>query len=134
MRIALATGTVAMVLALVSALFPAGDGAAQGNTAPAADALRVTWQPRAYSVVPAIEGYVENATPFRVTSVRLRVEGFDASAEPVGETSTWVFGSIPPRGRGHFVVPPVPRAATHRITVSGFDRVSREEPVDTQSP
>jgi hypothetical protein len=77
---------------------------------------------------------VENHSAFRVNSVRLRVEGFDGNAQAVGETSTWVFGSIPPRGRGHFVVPPVPRATTHRITVAGFDRVSREEPVDTQSP
>ena len=120
-----------MVFALVVSASPI-DVVAQ--RAASADALRVTWQPRGYAVVPAIEGYVENDTPFRVSSVRLRVEGFDAAGQPVGETSTWAFGSIPPGGRGHFVVPPVPRAATHRITVSSFDRVSREERPGTQSP
>jgi hypothetical protein len=122
-----------MLLALVVSASPADVGA-QPTAAPPADALRVTWQPREYAVVPAIEGYVQNDTPFRVSSVRLRVEGFDANGQPVGETSTWAFGSIAPGGRGHFVVPPVPRAATHRITVSGFDRVSREEPPGSQSP
>jgi hypothetical protein len=119
-----------VVLALVVAA--ATDGLAQ-DPAPSADGLRVTWRPRQYAVVPAIEGYVQNDTTFRVSSVRLRVEGFDASGQSVGETSTWAFGTIAPGGRGHFVVPPVPRATTYRITVSAFDRVSREEP-STQSP
>lgn len=110
------------------------DVLAQGAAAPSVDALRVTWQPRQYAVVPAIEGYVQNDTAFRVSSVRLRVEGFDADGQSVGETSTWAFGTIPPGGRGHFVVPPVPRATTYRITVAAFDRVSREEPPSTQSP
>jgi hypothetical protein len=107
---------------------------AQGVAPPAAEGLRVTWQPRQYAVVPAIEGYVQNDTVFRVSAVRLRIEGFDASGEAVGETSTWTFGAIPPGGRGHFVVPPVPRATTYRITVAAFDRMSREEPPGTQSP
>ena len=107
---------------------------AQGTATPAADALRVTWQPRQYTVVPAIEGYVQNESVFRVSSVRLRVEGFDANGQAVGETSTWAFGTIAPGGRGHFVVPNVPGATTYRITVTSFDRVSREQLPDTQSP
>jgi hypothetical protein len=107
---------------------------AQGIGTPSDEGLRVTWQPRQYAVVPVIEGYVENVTAFRVSAVRLRIEGFDASGQSVGETSTWTFGSIAPGGRGHFVVPPVPRASTYRITVASFDRVSREEPAGTQSP
>jgi hypothetical protein len=83
-------------------------------------------------VVPALEGRVQNDLPFRITAVRLRVEGFDDAGQPVGETSTWAFGSIPAGGQGHFVVPPLPRAATYRITVAGFDRVAREDRV--QSP
>ena len=65
---------------------------------------------------------------------QLRVEGYDAGGQSVGETSTWTFGNIAPGGRGHFVVPPLPRATTYRITVSAFDRVSRQEPSNIQSP
>jgi hypothetical protein len=105
---------------------------AQGAGESSAPPFRVTWQPRAYGVVPALEGRVQNDLPFRITAVRLRVEGFDDAGQPVGETSTWAFGSIPAGGQGHFVVPPLPRAATYRITVAGFDRVAREDRV--QSP
>jgi hypothetical protein len=122
------------ILMLAVLLGSATDVLAQGTAAPSSDALRVTWQPRQYTVVPAIEGYVQNESVFRVSAVRLRVEGFDASGQSVGETSTWAFGTIPPGGRGHFVVPTVPGATTYRISVASFDRVSREQLPDTQSP
>jgi hypothetical protein len=94
-------------------------------------AFRVTWQRRAYSVAGGFEGRVENDTPYRVSSVRLRIEGLDEGEHRVGETSTWVFGSIPARGLGFFVFTGIPRAVTYRISVISFDRVAREEP---QSP
>jgi hypothetical protein len=109
----------------------ATDGSGQAAVAPAAESLRVTWQPRAYGVMPAIEGQVQNDSQFWISAVRLQVEGFDASGQSVGQTSTWTFGNIAPGGRGHFVVAPLPRATTYRISVSAFDRVSRQEP---QSP
>jgi hypothetical protein len=109
-------------------------GALAQSPSTSADALRVTWQRRPYSVVPAIEGEVQNDSAFWVSAVRLQVEGFDASGEPVGQTSTWTFGNIAPGGRGYFVVPTLPRAATYRISVSAFDRVSRGEPSSIQSP
>src|SRR5687767_8992417 len=99
---AVSAGKVFMLVLLVSA--SATDGMAQGTGTPSGDALRVTWQPRQYAVVPVIEGYVQNDTVFRVSSVRLRIEGFDGSGQSVGETSTWTFGTIAPGGRGHFVV------------------------------
>ena len=120
--------TLIIVLALAT------DGLAQGAPPPGADAFRVTWQPRAYSVVPAIEGEVQNDSQFWVSAVRLQVEGFDASGQSVGQTSAWTFGNIAPGGRGHFVIPSLPRASTYRISVSAFDRVSRQEPGAIQSP
>ena len=121
--------TVAGALSLIGSLTVANAG---GSIEPSASAFRVTWQPRAYGVLPGLEGRVENDSSFRVNAVRLRVEGVDDAGQSVGETSTWVFGSIPARGQGHFVVPVIPRAATYRITVSAFDRVAREDP--PQSP
>ena len=123
--------TIVVVLALIAM---AETGLAQSPSPPPGEALRVTWHPREYGIVPSIEGEVHNDSPFRVSAVRLRVEGFDTSGQTVGETSTWAFGSIAPGRRGHFVFPALPRAATYRITVSAFDRVAREEPVAPQSP
>jgi hypothetical protein len=111
----------------------ATDGLAQGATA-AGETLRVTWQRREFGVLPAIEGQVQNDSRFWVSAVRLRVEGFDGSGQSVGQTSTWTFGNIAPGGRGYFVVPSLAGATTYRITVSAFERISREEPVSTQSP
>jgi hypothetical protein len=104
---------------------------AQRFTDPSPSAFRVTWERRAYGVMPAVEGRVENDSTFRVTAVRLRVEGLDDGGQAVGETSTWVFGSIPAHGQGYFVVPVIPGAKTYRISVSGFDRVIREETVES---
>ena len=120
---------LAVLLVLVLAT-----GALAQSPSTSADVLRVTWQPRPYSVVPTIEGEVQNDSAFWVSSVRLQVEGFDASGQSVGQTSTWTFGNIAPGGRGHFVVPTLPRAATYRINVSGFDRVSRGVPSSIESP
>jgi len=124
-RISIPLGLVLMALAT-----PAP---AQTPVEPSSESLRVTWQPREYSIVPVIEGKVQNDSSFRVSAVRLRVEGFDESGQLVGETSTWTFGSIAAGGQGHFVVPPLPRAKTYRITVSAFDRISRDPPIP-QSP
>jgi hypothetical protein len=127
-RLRLDVACVAGALSLLASITLAD---ARGTIEPSDAGFRVTWQRREYGVKPALEGRVENASPFRVNAVRLRVEGFDGAGHPVGETSTWVFGSIPAGGQGHFVVPTIPGAATYRITVAAFDRVAREEP---QSP
>ena len=127
-RLRLDVVSAAGALSLLASITAA---AARGTIEPSDSAFRVTWQRREYSVTPALEGRVENASRFRVNAVRLRVEGFDGAGHPVGETATWVFGSIPAGGQGHFVVRTIPGAATYRITVATFDRVSREEP---QSP
>jgi hypothetical protein len=90
--------------------------------------FRVSWEARSYSPAPSLEGYVHNDTLYRVSNVRLRVEGFDAERRPVGERFIWAFGDIAPNNRSYFVAPSVPRAATYRITVASFDVVSRGGP------
>ncbi len=125
---ALSGAVVLMVVAL------AGTALAQDPNAASEETLRVTWQPRAFGVVPTLEGQVQNDSRFWVSAVRLRVEGFDEGGEPVGERSAWTFGNIAPGGRGYFVVPSLPRAKTYRITVSGFDRVSGGIPRAPESP
>ena len=126
-------GRLLVLVMLILAASPT-DGRAQGVPPPSVEALRVTWEPRRFGVKPAIEGQVQNDSDFWVSSVRLRVEGYDASGQAVGETSTWTFGNIAPGGRGYFVVPTLPGATTYRISVSAFDRVSRQNPAAIQSP
>ena len=120
-------------LSVVTSLLTLIGSMTVGDASDAVDpsAFRVTWQRRAYSVAGGFEGRVENNSPFRVNAVRLRIEGVDEGGNAVGETSTWVFGSVPARGQGHFVFRAIPGAVTYRVTVAGFDRVARE---DLQSP
>jgi hypothetical protein len=122
---------VGLLMTAAAALLQAPGAEAQRLLEPPASAFRVEWERRAYGVRPALEGRVENDSAYRVNSVRLRVEGLDDAGKPVGETSTWVFGSIPAHGQGYFVVPVIPGAQSYRITVSGFDRVSREDSVES---
>jgi len=77
---------------------------AWGQTHDQSDWLRVSWKPSTHRVASRIEGHVYNDSPYRVTAVRLRVQGVDA------ETS--------------FVVEAIPGAVTYRIAVLAFDVVS----------
>jgi len=100
--------------------------AAWGQTQdrPGTEAFRVTWKSRP-SGTPMIEGEVYNTSTYRVTAVRLRVEGFNDARTTVGETFTWAIGDIPPSGETSFVSESVPGAVTYRITVVSYDVVSR---------
>ena len=113
--------TVGLVVVLVM-LTTAAWG--QGQDGPGSDAFRVTWKSRP-SGTPMIEGEVYNTSAYRVTAVRLRVEGFNDARSTVGETFTWAIGDIPPSGETSFVSESVPGAVTYRITVVSYDIVSR---------
>jgi hypothetical protein len=76
----------------------------------------------------AIEGYLYNGLPWRITNVRLRVESLDGSGRVTGEASGWVVGDVKGGGRGYFFVPVVSPAATYRATVQSFDKVVLEAP------
>jgi hypothetical protein len=75
---------------------------------------------------PAIDGYVANASDYRVGGVRLKVESLDASNQVVGETLVWVYGNIPAGGRWPFTLPLPRDGQTFRVTVESFHLVSRE--------
>ena len=73
---------------------------------------------------PTISGTVYNGSSYRVTNVRLRVEGLDAEGKLVGHRLTWAYGSISPGATTSFVVERVSSATDYRITVQSFDLVS----------
>src|SRR5712692_6219500 len=86
--------------------------------------FRVSWAPSTEDVVSSIKGSVFNDSPYRVTDVRLEVEGLDPDRQPVGQTLVWVFGDIAPGGETSFVAEPMPGAVRYRITVVSYDLVS----------
>jgi len=81
----------------------------------------------------AVQGYVYNASPWRITNVRLQVDSVDATGVPVASASGWVLGDVAPGGRGYFYVPVTAPATTYRASVQAFDKVAREAPT-AQAP
>jgi hypothetical protein len=77
---------------------------------------------------PGVEGYVYNGLPWRITNVRLRVEGVDANGTVTASASGWVMGNVQAGGRGYFYVPVSSPAMTYRATVQSFDKVAVEAP------
>src|SRR4030095_9839134 len=98
----------------------------QNRGQPPNEWFRVSWAPQVNGATrtPRIEASVHNDSRYRVTDVRLRVEGLDADNHPVGQRFAWAFGDIAPGGETAFVVESIPGAVTYRITVISFDLVS----------
>src|SRR6267142_7105495 len=121
---AVTTRALAFALALVLLTMPAwGQGGQTGE--PAAQRwFRVSWAPPTDGLVSSIKGSVFNDSLYRVTDVRLQVEGLGPDGQPVGRTLVWAFGDIAPGGETSFVAEPLPGAVSYRITVVSYDLVS----------
>ena len=77
----------------------------------------------------AVEGYLYNGLPWRITNVRLRVESVDTNGGVTASASGWVDGDVKGGGgRAYFYVPVSSPAATYRATVQSFDKVAPETP------
>ena len=76
----------------------------------------------------AVQGYVYNPLPWRITNVRLQVDSFDANGTLIASASGWVQGDVSARGRGYFYVPMAAPAPTYRARVEAFDKVMLEAP------
>jgi len=116
MRVFLAFG-LALVLMTTAAWGQSHDQSPNGW-------FRVSWEPRPYGPPSTIEGNVYNTSPYRVTDVRLRVEGLDAGNHPVGQSLAWAIGDIVPGGETSYVVEAIPGAVNYRVTVLSFDVIS----------
>ena len=92
--------------------------------------FRVSWapEPEGATPTPRIEATVHNDSPYRVTDVRLRVDGLNADNHQVGQRVVWALGDIGPNGETSVVAETIPGAVTYRITVVSFDLVSVEAP------
>ena len=121
---AVTTRALAFALGLVLLTMPAWGQAGQTGEQAAQRWFRVSWAPPTEGVVSSIKGSVFNDSPYRVTDVRLQVEGLDPDRQPVGRTLVWAFGDIAPGGETSFVAEPMPGAVSYRITVVSYDLVS----------
>jgi hypothetical protein len=115
------TLTFGLVLTLVAT-------AAWGQTTTPGDEgaqrwFRVSWAPPADGA-GTIKGSVFNDSQYRVTDVRLQIEGLDADHHLVGRRLAWAIGDIPAAGETFFVVEPLPGAVDYRITIVSWDLVS----------
>ena len=116
MRILLALGLLlALTTSAVWAQTPAG---------PTDGWFHVSWQPRPGDLPSTIEGQVHNNSRYRVTDVRLQIEGLDAANHAVGEVYTWAIGDIMPGGETSYVADSIPGAVAYRVTVVSYDLVS----------
>ena len=115
---------LAIGLGLVLLTMPAWGQTGQTGEAVAQHWFRVSWAPPTDGVVSSIKGSVFNDSPYRVTDVRLQIEGLDPDRQPVGRTLAWAMGDIAPGGETLFVAEPVPGAVGYRITVVSYDLVS----------
>ena len=99
---------------------------AWGGDRPANVLFRVSSQPEPDPVASRIEGRVHNDSRFRVTDVRLQVDGLDADGQLVGRTFAWALGDIAAGGETSFVFEGMRGAVTYRMAVYSFDVVSAE--------
>ncbi|MBI2205110.1 MAG: hypothetical protein HYU41_14775 [Candidatus Rokubacteria bacterium] len=78
---------------------------------------------------PVVTGYVHNRSVYRVAAVRLRVEVLDSGGRVIDETSGWALGDIAAGAAGFFLVsvPPTTEGA-YRLSVTSYDKISREAP------
>ena len=76
----------------------------------------------------AIQGYIHNRLPCRITNVRVQVESLDANGTRIASASGWVQGDVRAGDRGFFYVPIVAPAPTYRASVETYDKVMLETP------
>src|SRR5262245_17932276 len=119
LRVFLALVTLALVLPTAAR--------GQGTASDASQYFKVEVSPEP---VPrggwAVEGYVYCTHPYRVNSVRVRVDVLDENGKVINQSYGWVPGDIPAGGRAYFFVSVPQRGATYRAQVLSFYLVARE--------
>jgi hypothetical protein len=119
-RVLVVVATIATILGTATA------ASAQTAIASAESPFRFQFEQSQSPRGLAVEGYVYNAHPWRITNVRLQVDSIDGNGTLVASASGWVLGDVPARGRGYFYVPVSAPAATYRASVQRFDKVMLE--------
>jgi hypothetical protein len=101
-----------VVLATIPAILATAT-AASAQTAIASDErpFRFQFEQSASPRGLAVEGWVYNGLPWRITNVRVHVDSIDANGTLVASASGWVLGDVAAGGRGY--LRPCLRASGH---------------------
>lgn len=106
----------------------AGPGAAAGLTPLMAgweQVFSVDWQPGQYRGKPAVEGYVNNISPYHTKNIRIMVESLDPGGRVTNQQVAWLPGDLLGGGRLFFQVP-APPSPSYRVRVFSYDRVEQD--------
>jgi hypothetical protein len=82
----------------------------------------VTWEQGLYRGKPALQGYVNNVSPYSTTNIRIMVERLNAAGQVASQEVAWVPGELRGGNSLAFQVPTAP-APNYRVRVFSFDRV-----------
>jgi hypothetical protein len=115
--------TLAAALVIVAGVTAFGVAFAQRSDC---GPFRVEWTQGVLSPTSAkLEGFVYNDSACSLANVRLMVVALDSDGQVTAEAQGWVFGDLPPLGRGYFALPlPSTSAARYRVNVESFDEVT----------
>ena len=87
----------------------------------------VSWTPATDGTIARIRGQVRNTSSYRVTNVRLQIDGLNADNGPAGRKLAWAIGDIEPGGTTFFSIEPIPGSASYQIRVISWDLVAGPE-------
>jgi hypothetical protein len=82
----------------------------------------VDWQSGQYRGQPALQGYVNNVSPYHAANIRVLVESLDAGGTVTSQKVAWLPGDILGGGRLYFQVPTTV-APAYRVRVFSYDRI-----------
>jgi hypothetical protein len=82
----------------------------------------VNWQPSQYRGKPAVEGYVNNISPYSTTNIRIIVDSMDAGGQVTHQQVAYLPGDLLGGGRIFFQVPTQP-SPNYRVRVFSYDRM-----------
>ncbi len=132
-RMVIMKKTLAGAMLVLFVLLVAGAALAAGALSPSASVttlitgwehwLGLEWTAQAKPNGQEIDGYVLNKYGSSIHNVRLLAQALDGRGDVVGQSISWVPGTVPGLQRAYFRIPVLPQADRYRLTVWAFDIV-----------
>jgi hypothetical protein len=113
---------VGLTVVVLGAVLPAVAAELQPLMAGWERHFTVDWQPGQYRGQPALQGYVNNVSPYHAANIRVLVESLDAGGKVTSQKVAWLPGDLLGGGRLYFQVPTA-AAPAYRVRVFSYDRI-----------